>query len=137
MPVDNKIGAEAFIHLRGQPLSIAQQAEIYTRAGVNGTQCVTTSERGTPFTMESLVDCADLTAAHNKFRTYQAMIGKSFPEFVQHAVDIAANDNAEVLVLDVRKKLVKSCAVCVGGFNTSSEALLWCDWDLVLVTNNE
>lgn len=133
LPV-NKIVAHRFISLNSESIAPLAKIDLYSRAGVNGLQAVHLSERGEPFTLRSTVDVASMDAGETLYLAYGALIGQTTNQFTLHDVDIAARDNAVLLILDVKKVLLRKFVKMVGGLNSGSTAMLICDWQLVLLT---
>jgi hypothetical protein len=129
----NKIETHRFISLNGESIAPLSKVDLYSRAGVNGLQAVHLGERGEPFTLRSTVDVANVEAGETLYLGYGALIGSTTEEFKLHDVDIAARDNAVLLILDVKKAMLRKFVKMVGGLNNNSTALLICDWQLVLL----
>lgn len=130
----NKIASHTFIALNGEAVAPLSKIDLYSRPGVNSWQAVHLAERGEPFTLRSTVDVLNMEAGETKYLGYGALIGSTTNVFTLHDVDIAAKDNAVLLILDVKKVLLRKFVKMVGHrIVPNSTALLICDWQLVLL----
>lgn len=129
----HKIESHTFIALNGEAVAPLTKIDLYSRPGVNSWQAVHLAERGEPFTLRSTVDVLNMDAGEMLYLGYGALIGSTTEVFVLHDVDIAAKDNAVLLILDVKKVLLRKFVKMVGGQVPNSTALLVCDWQLVLL----
>lgn len=128
-----KIGIFEFMSLRGQIEGPRGQLEIDQRPGVDGTEILHLRNRGTPFTLTSIVDCESYAAAQGIYRGYQAAelhsaVGSS--PVVQNDYDTITH-GYKCKVLGVRLLSIRKAAVIVGGLQYTSGAILECEWTLI------
>src|SRR5678815_1120412 len=71
LPV-NSIGTNSFMSLLGQLEPPRNQMEIDQRPGVSGTEILHLRDRGVPFRLISIVDCASIADAHQQYMLYRA-----------------------------------------------------------------
>lgn len=130
----NEIGPHRFFHMTGHARVIGDDVELITRPGIDGVQAILTGQRGKPFTLTTYTDAADVAAAHELFLDYSGQRGLTLLPLVIRDIDhSAAPESTRVLVLDVRKVQCRRVPAIVGGLNPDSQALLICEWQLILI----
>lgn len=130
--LDNSIGAETFLGIRG-PLAPAKEIlSLDERPGVNGTEVTKEGKKGRPFTVRTWVDAASYEAARTKFIDYTDLIGTDAAILIRGGVSSLA-EGYRVIILDVREVYIGKIVPGPGGLNAPSAGYIECDWDLLPV----
>jgi len=128
----NSIGSFEFLTLSGNHEPLKQECVVMSRPGVNGVAVWLTGGRGAKLTLRSAVDAADLEAARDLYVAYTGLIGAD-PVALVWCNLYAADENFNVIVLDVRPVSIKAIMGGVGGLNPPSLGWCECDWDVIAV----
>lgn len=107
------------------------QLDVHARTGVDGIEVWKTGDRGTPFQVLSVVDCADIATATALLRTYEQMVGKD-PVALCWA-DQAFAGKVQVLAVEALEGHPKAVLSGGGGLLGASRALLRCVWGLIAI----
>lgn len=126
-----KLGDQLFISLTRPPLGVMTQLDVHARTGVDGIEVWKTGDRGTPFQVLSVVDCADIATATALLRTYEQMVGKD--PVVLCWADQAFDGKVQVLSVEALENHPKRVLGGGGGLVANSTALLRCVWTLIAV----
>lgn len=108
------------------------------RAGVAGTTFWDTASRGTPFTVLSIVNADDVSAALDLFEQYQALKDEFEP--VQVTWDGNLLDPVRLMILDVDviEHGLYATLMGIGGVaDTPSFGMLKCRWEVEAVNMSE
>jgi len=126
----NSIGQFFFIALAGTPVPPRETVQEEDRPGIVGTEFILTGKKGDRFSLQSLVDCNDQTAARAVLAQYQNLTGQAAVEMVQAGVS-ATDLGFKVKVLDVQAVDIPPLAGASGlRFSPYSTALLVARWTL-------
>ncbi len=132
MALEYSIGEFQFLSLDGVPPCRKDELAVIVRPGVDGLAFLITGKRGQPFTLRSRVDCESRDNAMAKRAEYAALVGAGKQTLVWGNYALASEDDAKVMVLDVRPIMAGELLVSSGGLNAPSLGYLECDWDLIL-----
>ncbi len=112
-------------HVPGGPM---QRIAREVRPGVNGSTFWNTGVRSEPIQLATVVDCANVNAATQLLRAYEATVGQVV------SIDFAGDnlDGVGILVADVQPIEGGACQTVlgVGGTLGTSSGLLRCVWIL-------
>lgn len=132
------IGQFEFINLSQAPIPPKDKIAVHSRAGVEGVELRRTGKRGEPFTVQTVMDAADYSAALALYKEYLTLIDGD-------PVDLMFLDETEpnkVQVLDVQPIPGGVTAILFGLNGMSGEATPsygWCacEWTLIEITEAE
>lgn len=133
MALLSSIGDFLFLDLHGAVELLQEKTELLTRPGVDGTGLVQQGYRGTPFTVRSRVDQANLAEANDAVVGYLSYVGQGAFPLVQYACNFTAAYGVGFLVLAVKPVVLRSNLFLMGGLNPPSLAWLEADWTLCCV----
>jgi hypothetical protein len=128
----NSIGDFNVISLQGEIDDKGEAISIDSRPGVDGMEFTLLGLKAQPFSMISLVDCDDLTAANIEMIGYKELIELNTVNVFKNGVPIMGGFLIKVLNVTClrRDKIVTA----VGNkISNQAGALLECRWDLIAV----
>lgn len=105
-----------FLEMTGQLLPAVPEMDRVIRTGVNGIGIWYTGSRGKPFTVQTMVDAANTSAAGSLMTAYRATVG------TKKDLYYCGNFWGTVLVHDVQLGSIRATGRLVGGVNVLSAA---------------